>query len=74
MSKGKVARMFGKVGRIDQSGWPNERFGAWAPGMYFIICRGCNETYLGDKRSFLCYPCAKRESDERVTNNVGAGI
>ena len=43
----------------DQSDWPKERVGGWAPGMYFCRCKECRAEYMGDKRSWLCYPCTK---------------
>ena len=58
----------------DQSGWTKERFGGWAPGMYSCRCNECHTEYMGDKRSFQCYPCAKKFADDAIANNVGAGI
>jgi 8-oxo-dGTP pyrophosphatase MutT (NUDIX family) len=30
----------------------------WAPGGYLCICRGCEATYIGAKRSMTCADCA----------------
>lgn len=57
----------------DQS-WPKERVGGWAPGMYSCRCKECRAEYMGDKRSWLCYPCAKKVHDDAIANNAGAGI
>lgn len=58
----------------DQSNWPKERVGGWAPGMYSCRCKECRAEYMGDKRSWSCYPCAKKFADDAIANNVGAGI
>lgn len=57
-----------------QADWPKERVGGWGPGQYFCRCQSCRGEYMGDKRSWHCYPCAKKAKEDQIANNVGAGI
>lgn len=34
------------------------RVGCYAPGNYIHQCSACERTFMGDKRAFLCLPCA----------------
>lgn len=59
---------------VDQRDWPLHRINGWAPGQYTCTCRDCGAAYMGDKRSWQCYPCAE-SNDLRVARlNEGAGI
>ena len=58
----------------DETGWPKERFGWYAPGKYWCTCQECGKNYNGDKRSGHCYPCAVAAAEAQVTNNLGSGI
>ena len=51
----------------DQSGWSKECIGWWAPGMYSCRCVNCGRTYMGDKRSVQCYPCASAQPTTNET-------
>ena len=58
----------------EQSHWPKDRFGLWAPGRYMCVCGVCNIHFLGDKRSLHCGKCAMEQRLSAVINNLGAGI
>lgn len=32
--------------------------GGYAPGNYIVVCHGCNEVFVGDKRASQCADCA----------------
>lgn len=57
-----------------QETWPRERYGAYAPGNYWCTCVVCNGTFDGDKRAAMCYPCAVKHENDKITNNLGGGI
>lgn len=40
------------------------RKGAWSPGNYLCKCIQCGENFIGEKRAFLCAPCAYGDSKE----------
>lgn len=73
MTEAKFVSWFDKP-HIDQKDWPNQRVHGWAPGGYTCTCHDCGAAYMGDKRSFQCFPCAST-NDERIARiNEGAGI
>ena len=52
-----VCKSCGNLDLPNQSNWPKERVGWWAPGEYLNHCRRCGKMYVGDKRSMHCWPC-----------------
>jgi len=35
----------------------------WAPGGYTAKCRECGVSFIGDKRAFMCAPCAYGDNE-----------
>lgn len=68
-----MTRWFDKP-HVDQTNWPNERVHGWAPGFYTCTCRDCDAAYMGNKRSWQCYPCASKVDERMAKLNEGAGI
>ena len=48
----------------DQSSWPAQRVGMWAPGEYLVTCSHSKTVYLGNKRSRHCWPCAQSAKEK----------
>jgi hypothetical protein len=59
---------------MNNPAWPTKRLGGWAGGGYMCLCRVCLKTYVGNKRSWECYPCAKKKADAVLLKNCGEGI
>ncbi len=47
--------------------WPKEPLRGWAPGNYSCTCVDCGMKYMGDKRSYQCYGCAKKAPTPPMT-------
>ena len=43
-------------------------------GNYWCTCRDCGVVYYGDKRSWLCRPCAVLSVDRKIEYDFGSGI
>ena len=43
---------------------PRPARGGYAPGNYMVVCHGCNEVFVGDKRASQCADCAYSATKE----------
>lgn len=59
---------------VDQRDWSLHRINGWAPGPYTCTCLDCGAAYMGDKRSWQCFPCASTTDERTARLNEGAGI
>lgn len=50
-----------------------QRFG-WAPGGYIRKCPLCDTQFVGDKRAYMCAPCAYAKPDEATTPNPSPAL
>ena len=50
----------------DRDERPYKEGTGWGPGWYSCECMTCGKSYIGEKRSYQCAPCAY--GDEEDTN------